>query len=69
MANDPNLGSGKILRVTLIKSTSGYEKSQGDTARALGLTKMHLTVEVKDNPAQRGMLRKISHLVRVESDE
>lgn len=56
----------KRIRVTLVKSAIGYEKSQGRTAKALGLTKMHKTIEVKDNPAVRGMIAKIIHLVRVE---
>lgn len=56
----------KRIRVTLVKSAIGYEKSQGRTAKALGLTKLHKTIEVKDNPAMRGMIAKIIHLVRVE---
>lgn len=56
----------KRIRVTLVKSAIGYEKSQGRTAKALGLTKMHKTIEVKDNPAVRGMIAKIIHLVRIE---
>lgn len=56
----------KTIRVTLVKSPIGYEKSQGETARALGLRKMHATVTLDDNPAVRGMIRKISHLVVVD---
>jgi large subunit ribosomal protein L30 len=59
----------KILRVTLVKSPIGYEKSQGETVRALGLRKMHSTVDVKDNPAYRGMIYKVRHLVTVEERE
>jgi large subunit ribosomal protein L30 len=62
------MSSQKMLRVTLVKSAIGYEKSQGATARALGLRKLHKTVEVPDNPAVRGMINKISHLVRVEEN-
>jgi large subunit ribosomal protein L30 len=60
------LNTPKRIRVTLVKSAIGYEKSQGATARALGLKKLHKTVEVPDNPAIRGMIAKIIHLVRVE---
>jgi large subunit ribosomal protein L30 len=58
--------TGKTLRVTLVKSPIGYTKDQKKTARALGLRRMNQTVEHKDNPAIRGMLAKIVHLLRVE---
>jgi large subunit ribosomal protein L30 len=53
------------VTVTLVKSPIGYEKSQGETARALGLTKVRKTVTVPDNPSVRGMIYKIRHLVQV----
>lgn len=56
----------KLLRVTLVKSSIGYEKSQGDTVRALGLRKMHATVELQDSSTVRGMINKIRHLLKVE---
>ena len=56
----------KTLKVTLVKSPIGYEKSQGETARALGLRRMHASVTVKDIPSVRGMIFKIRHLVSVE---
>ena len=56
----------KQLKVTLVKSAIGYEKSQGETAHALGLFKMHDSVIVKDIPSVRGMIKKIVHLVAVE---
>ena len=58
--------AGKALRVTLVKSPIGYSKDQKATVRALGLRKMNQTVEHTDNPAVRGMLNKVSHLIRVE---
>ena len=54
------------LRVKWVKSAIGYARDQKDTIRALGLRKLQHTVEVEDNPAMRGMIRKVSHLVRVE---
>ena len=54
------------LNITLIKSTIGAKPKQTLTAKALGLTKMHKTVVQEDNPAIRGMITKISHLVKVE---
>ena len=58
----------KLLTVTLVKSPIGFEKSQGETARALGLRRLNATVTVKDIPSVRGMLFKIRHLVTVEED-
>jgi large subunit ribosomal protein L30 len=58
--------SGKTLRVTLIKSPIGYKKNQKATVRALGLHRMNQTVEHDDSPAVRGMLDKISHLIKIE---
>lgn len=56
----------KKLRVTLVKSTIGYSKRQKATVRALGLRRMNHTVEHADTPALRGMLFKVSHLIKVE---
>jgi large subunit ribosomal protein L30 len=58
--------TGKTIRVTLVRSPIGYTKDQKETAKALGLRRLHQTVEHQDNPALRGMIRKIIHLVRVE---
>lgn len=58
--------TGKALRVTLVKSPIGYPKRQKATVRALGLRRMHHTVEHVDTPALRGMLVKVSHLIRIE---
>lgn len=58
--------TGKTLRVTLVKSPIGYRKDQRKTARALGLNRINQTVEHTDNPALRGMLNKIIHLLRIE---
>ena len=53
------------LRITLVKSPIGYRRDQLATVRALGLRKLHRTVEQEDNPTIRGMVRKISHLLEV----
>ena len=62
----PKKAATKALRVTLVKSPIGYNKSQKATVRALGLRRMNQTVEHADTPAVRGMLNKISHLIKVE---
>ena len=56
----------KTLKITLVKSTIGAMKAQKATVEALGLRKIGQSVEQKDNPATRGMIQKVSHLVSVE---
>ncbi len=58
--------SDKTLKVTLIRSTSGRLKNHKACAAGLGLRKMHQTVEVIDTPENRGMVNKISYMLRVE---
>lgn len=55
-----------ILKITQTKSGIGYRQRTKDTLIALGLRRMHQTVEHKDNPAIRGMITHIRHLVKVE---
>lgn len=57
------------LKLTLRRSPIGYEKTQGLTLRALGLRRLHQSVEKEDNPAIRGMIEKVKHLVVVETLE
>ncbi len=63
--DQPTTGS-KTLRVTLVRSPIGFTKDQKATVFALGLHRMHQTVEHKDTPAVRGMLTKVIHLLKVE---
>ncbi len=56
----------RTLRVTQVRSTIGYDRTQGATVRGLGLRRIRHTVEVLDTPATRGMIRKVRHLVKVE---
>ncbi|MDF1500003.1 MAG: 50S ribosomal protein L30 [Anaerolineales bacterium] len=56
----------KIVRVTLVRSPIGYSLRQKRTAQALGLKKLHQTVEHPDNPQIRGMINRIQHLLEVE---
>jgi len=59
----------KRLRVTLVKSPIGYTQRQKATVRALGLHRMHATVEHIDSASVRGMIAKVIHLVNVEEVE
>ncbi len=56
----------KQLTIKLVKSPISYPKNQKDTLKALGLTKMNKVVVKEDNPAIRGMIKTVSHLVSVE---
>jgi large subunit ribosomal protein L30 len=58
--------TAKTLKVTQIRSGIGLARDQRATLRALGISRMHQTVEQVDNPAVRGMLFKVKHLVKVE---
>ena len=54
------------LKVTLIKSPIGAVPKNKKTVAALGLRKLNSTNELPDNDAVRGMLRQVSHMVKVE---
>ncbi|MGB1876100.1 MAG: 50S ribosomal protein L30 [Rhodospirillaceae bacterium] len=56
------------VTVTQIGSPIGRHKSQRATLKGLGLDKMHSTRTLEDTPSVRGMINKVSHLVRVEAD-
>ena len=55
-----------MLKITLVKSTIGAVPKHKKTIEALGLTKMHKTVELPDNAVTRGMIKQVQHLVKVE---
>ena len=57
------------LKVTLVKSPIGAVPKHKLTVKAMGLTKMHKTVEMPDNAATRGMIQQVQHLVKVEEAE
>lgn len=56
------------LTVTLMKSTIGCKKDQIATVEALGLKKIRSVKEHNDTPQIRGMIKKVSHLVKVEEN-
>tara|TARA_Y100000746_G_scaffold29198_1_gene22113 strand:+ start:1454 stop:1645 length:192 start_codon:yes stop_codon:yes gene_type:complete len=56
----------KILRITQVKSGIGYKPKAKATLRALGLRRMHQSVEQADSPQIRGMVNLIPYLVKVE---
>jgi large subunit ribosomal protein L30 len=53
------------VKITLVKSTIGYNKDQLATVRALGLRKLGQSRELPESPAINGMVRKVIHLLEV----
>ena len=60
------MADAKKIRVTLVKSRFGRLKSHRACVAGLGLRKINQTVEVIDTPENRGMINKVSYLLRVE---
>ena len=58
---------GDTIKVTLLKSGIGREKGILQTLTGLGLTRLHKTVVLKNTPAIRGMIEKVSFMLRVEA--
>lgn len=54
------------LQITLVRSTIGVKPKHKLTVEALGLRKLNSTVVQKDNPAIRGMVHQVRHLLKVE---
>ncbi len=56
----------KKLKITLVKSTIGFNKKQAEVVTGLGLRRIRHSVTLADTPATRGMVHKVRHLVTVE---
>ena len=56
----------KMLKYTLVKSPIGAVLKHRRTVEAMGLTKMHKTVELPDNAATRGQIQQIGYMLKVE---
>lgn len=54
------------LAITLVKSMIGRPEKHRKVLRGMGLTKLNKTVQLEDTPAIRGMIFKVSHLVKAE---
>jgi large subunit ribosomal protein L30 len=57
---------GKKIKVTLVKSVIGTKPAHRACVRGLGLRRINHTVEVIDTPANRGMINKVSYLLKYE---
>jgi large subunit ribosomal protein L30 len=58
--------AGKSIKVTLIRSLIGTMESHRATVRGLGLRRVNSTTQVIDTPATRGMINKVSYLLKCE---
>jgi large subunit ribosomal protein L30 len=58
--------SGKTIKVTLVRSLIGTMQTHRATVRGLGLRRINQVVAVIDTPATRGMLNKVSYLLKCE---
>jgi large subunit ribosomal protein L30 len=54
------------LKITLIRSTIGFDRKQAKVVQSIGLRRIGHTVELRDTPETRGMIQKVRHLVTVE---
>lgn len=59
--------TGKTIKVTQVRSLTGTMRSHRATVRGLGLRRINHTVEVIDTPSTRGMINKVSYLLKWES--
>jgi len=57
------------LKITLVKSMIGRPERHRRVLRSMGLTKLNRTVFIVDNPCVRGMVRAVSHMVKVEESK
>ena len=60
-------GADKRVKVTLLRSTIGFNRTQAKTVEGLGLRRLNHSVELADTPETRGMIHKVRHLVEVSS--
>jgi large subunit ribosomal protein L30 len=60
-----------MLKVTLVKSMNGRPEKHREVLRGLGLRKLNRSIQIADTSANRGMVNKVLHLVKIEesSDE
>ena len=63
----PAKKAGKTVKVTLVRSVINTNESHRATVRGLGLRRINHTVELEDTPAVRGMINKVSYLLRWEA--
>jgi len=65
MAKKTDKKTAEKVKVTLVVSPIGFNKTQAATVQGLGLRRLRHSIEVADTPATRGMIHKVRHLVKV----
>jgi large subunit ribosomal protein L30 len=65
MAKKAAKKAAETVKVTLVVSPIGFNKTQAATVQGLGLRRVRHSVELADTPATRGMIHKVRHLVKV----
>jgi large subunit ribosomal protein L30 len=65
MAKTSTGATVKRLKITLLRSTTGFNKTQAATVQGMGLRRLNHSVELLDTPETRGMIHKVRHLVAV----
>jgi large subunit ribosomal protein L30 len=58
-------GATRRVKITLVVSPIGFNKTQGKTVEGMGLRRINHSVELLDTPETRGMIHKVRHLVTV----
>ena len=66
MANHRTDTKGATVKITLLKSPTGFNGTQRTVVMSLGLRKIRQSVTLKDTPESRGMIHKVRHLVEVK---
>jgi large subunit ribosomal protein L30 len=65
-AKKKKTGETPMVKITLVKSPIGFDRTQAITVQGMGLRRIGHTVELVDTPATRGMILKVRHLVTVD---
>jgi large subunit ribosomal protein L30 len=65
-SSSPAERESRRLKVTLVKSTIGFDRKQATVVQGMGLRRIGHSVELADTPETRGMILKVRHLVTVE---
>jgi large subunit ribosomal protein L30 len=66
MAKKKTSASAKRLKITLVRSPIGFNRTQATTVTGMGLRRLNHSVELADTPETRGMIHKVRHLVNVQ---
>jgi len=65
-AKKKKTGETPMVKITLVKSPIGFDRTQAITVQGMGLRRIGHSVELVDTPATRGMILKVRHLVTVQ---